>query len=112
MNNRKYLFDQITAFLPVNDFIKCVKKFDGNYIRTDPSRGATTLSSIDLNGLLDEKGREMWCEGWRRQDLIRFKKFLLPFHEKDYQSDSKYLLFLTPDNQLAVNPFLKQNPRY
>lgn len=31
MNNGKYLFAQVTSFLPVNDFIKCVKKFDGNY---------------------------------------------------------------------------------
>ena len=31
MNNGKYLFAQIISFLPVNDFLKCVKKFDGNY---------------------------------------------------------------------------------
>ena len=83
-----------------------------NAIRTDPSRGATALSSIDLNGLLDERGRELWWEGWRRQDLIRFRKFLQPFQEKDYVSDPKYLLFPIPDDQLAVNPYLKQNPGY
>ena len=83
-----------------------------NVIRTDLSRGATALSSIDLNGLLDERGRELWWEGWRRQDLIRFKKFLLPFQEKEYVSDPKYLLFPIPDDQLAVNPYLKQNPGY
>ncbi len=83
-----------------------------NAIRTDPSRDATALSSIDLNGLLDERGRELWWEGWRRQDLIRFGKFLQPFQEKDYVSPSKYLLFPIPDDQLAVNPYLKQNPGY
>jgi hypothetical protein len=83
-----------------------------NAIRTDPSRGATILSSIDLNSLLDERGRELWWEGWRRQDLIRFKKFLSSFQEKNYVSDSKYLLFPIPDDQLAVNPYLKQNPGY
>src|SRR6266700_269345 len=31
MNNGKYLFAQVTSFLPANDFIKCVKKYDGNY---------------------------------------------------------------------------------
>jgi transposase len=31
MNNGKYLFAQVTSFLPSNDFIKCVKKYNGNY---------------------------------------------------------------------------------
>ena len=83
-----------------------------NAIRTDPSRGATPLSSIDLDVLLDERGRELWWENWRRQDLIRFGKFLQPFQEKDYTSDSKYLLFPIPYDQIAVNPNLKQNPGY
>jgi len=83
-----------------------------NAIRTSPSRGATSLSSIDLDSLLDERGRELWWEGWRRQDLIRFKKFLLPFQEKNYPSDTKYLLFPIPDDQIAVNPNLSQNPGY
>jgi len=83
-----------------------------NAIRTDPSRGATPLSSIDLDGLLDERGRELWWEGWRRQDMIRFGKFLLPFQEKNYQSGPKYLLFPIPDDQLAFNHYLEQNPGY
>ncbi len=83
-----------------------------NAIRTHPSRGASALVSVNDNNLLDERGREMWWEGWRRQDLIRFKKFLLPWQEKEYQSDSKYLLFPIPDEQLAVNPNLVQNPGY
>jgi hypothetical protein len=83
-----------------------------NAIRTHPSRGATAMSSVNLDGLLDERGRELWFECWRRQDLIRFKKFLLPFQEKDYQSDPKYLLFPIPADQLSVNPNLVQNPGY
>lgn len=31
MNNGKYLFAQVISFLPFNDFIKCVKKYNGNY---------------------------------------------------------------------------------
>ena len=83
-----------------------------NTIRTHPSRGASALLSINLNDILDERGRELWWEGWRRQDLIRFKKFLVPFQEKDYESDPKYLLFPIPADQLAVNPNLVQNPGY
>jgi hypothetical protein len=83
-----------------------------NAIRTDPSRGATSLSTIDLDGMLDERGRELWWECWRRQDLVRFKKFLQPFQEKDSLSAPKYLLFPIPDDQVAFNPNLKQNPGY
>ena len=83
-----------------------------NAIRTDPSRGASALSSVGLNDIYDERGRELWWEGWRRQDMIRFNKFLLPFQEKNYVSDPKYLIFPIPDEQLAVNPNLNQNPGY
>jgi hypothetical protein len=62
--------------------------------------------------MLDERGRELWWEGWRRQDMIRFGKFLLPFQEKDHHSEKKYLIYPIPDEQLAVNPNLEQNPGY
>ncbi|KAA9034469.1 RagB/SusD family nutrient uptake outer membrane protein [Ginsengibacter hankyongi] len=83
-----------------------------NAIRTNPSRGVSALTSLSPNDLLDERGRELWWENWRRQDMIRFGKFLLPFQEKDYISDPKYLIFPIPDEQLAVNPNLVQNPGY
>ena len=83
-----------------------------NSLRTHPSRGASVLSPINVDNLLDERGRELWWEGWRRQDMIRFKKFLLPFQEKNYLSDPKYLIFPIPDEQIAVNPNLQQNPGY
>jgi hypothetical protein len=84
-----------------------------NAIRTDQSRGATALTSINLDILLDERGRELWWENWRRQDMIRFGTFLKPFQEKEYDSEEKYLLFPIPYEQLAVNPQnLVQNPGY
>ena len=83
-----------------------------NAIRTEPSRGATSLSSATLEDVYNERGFEFWWEGWRRQDMIRFDKFLKPFQEKNYTSDPKYLLYPIPDDQLAVNTNLKQNPGY
>jgi hypothetical protein len=62
--------------------------------------------------LLDERGREFWLECWRRQDLIRFGKFLEPFQEKEDRSDTKYLLFPIPNQQVSVNDYLVQNPGY
>ncbi len=83
-----------------------------NSIRTHPSRGATALSSLTEDQLIDERGRELYLESWRRQDLIRFHKFLTPFGEKPTTSDPKYLLFAIPNQQLAVNPNLQPNPGY
>ncbi|NSL89315.1 RagB/SusD family nutrient uptake outer membrane protein [Chitinophaga sp. Mgbs1] len=74
-------------------------------------RGASAIGALDLNKLLDERGRELYWEGWRRQDLIRFGKFLLPWQLKP-SDDPKYLLFPIPTSDLAVNPNLVQNPGY
>ena len=83
-----------------------------NAIRTNPSRGVSALTSLNADSLLDERGRELWWENWRRQDMIRFQKFLNPFEQKAYQSDPHYLIFPIPNQQLAVNPYLQQNPGY
>lgn len=73
-------------------------------------RGATIFTSLTLDNLIDERGRELYWESFRRQDLIRFNKFLTPWQEKP-TDDPKYLLFPIPDNQLG-NPNLIQNPGY
>ena len=89
-----------------------------NQLRT--IRGATpwtTLTLVDAanvsnpNTLLAERGREMYWENWRRQDLIRFGVFLKPWALKTV-SDPKELLFPIPSDQLIANPNLKQNPGY
>jgi starch-binding outer membrane protein, SusD/RagB family len=74
-------------------------------------RGASALGALDEQKLLDERGREFYWEGWRRQDLIRFGKYLQPWQEKP-EDDPRNLLFPIPGNQLAVNPNLVQNPGY
>lgn len=79
-----------------------------NSVRT--MRGATPFASLTLDNLLDERGREFFWEGVRRQDLIRFGQFLTPWQEKPVD-DPKYLLFAIPDNQLS-NPNFKQNPGF
>ncbi|MBL0356265.1 MAG: RagB/SusD family nutrient uptake outer membrane protein [Chitinophagaceae bacterium] len=76
------------------------------------NRGASALGSLTLDNMLDERGREMYHETWRRQDLIRFGKFLDPMQEKSEASDPKYLLFPIPNGQLAGNPNLIANPGY
>lgn len=80
-----------------------------NQIRA--ARGASALATLTADNLLDERGRELYWEGWRRNDLVRFGKFLNAWQEKT-ASTAERLLFPIPNEQLAVNPNLTQNPGY
>jgi hypothetical protein len=53
-----------------------------NEIRTKAGATAWDVADITLDNLLAERGRELWCEGHRRQDLIRFGKFNNSWWEK------------------------------
>lgn len=75
------------------------------------ARGASLMAAVNLDQLLDERGREFYWECSRRQDLIRFGKFLQSWQEKP-NDDPKNLIFPIPSQQLAVNPNLKKNPGY
>ncbi len=80
-----------------------------NTLRT--ARGATALSAISADEMLAERGRELYWEGHRRTDLIRFGKFLDAWQEKP-ASGTERLLFPIPATSLASNPNLVQNPGY
>lgn len=81
-----------------------------NTIRT--SRGASSLTSVSLTNMLDERQREFYWDGWRRMDQIRFGTFLAPRTLKPAASDPKFLYYPIPAAALAVNPNLTQNPGY
>ena len=51
-----------------------------NYIRTRAGVSAWTGATLDM--LLAERARELYCEGVRRQDLIRFGAWEKPWWEK------------------------------
>jgi hypothetical protein len=80
--------------------------------RIEPDPTAYTGATLTLDNILDERGREMYWESWRRQDLIRFGKYLQAWQEKPADAGTKNLLFPIPSSQLAVNPNLTQNPGY
>lgn len=78
------------------------------------------VASIDLNFILDERARELYWEGFRRTDLIRYNRFtegtyLWPFKGgvKDGRGvESFRKLYPIPASDLTSNPNLKQNPGY
>ena len=83
-----------------------------NFLRTNVSRGASSLGSLTLDILIDERGRELYWEGWRRNDLVRFGKYLNAWQEKPADASPKTLLFPIPARSLAANPNLVQNSGY
>jgi hypothetical protein len=81
-------------------------------IMTDiAARSGQAASAATLDGVYLERGKELWLEGWRRNDMIRFGKFLEARELKPYVSDAKYILFPIPADAL-FNANLTQNPGY
>ncbi|MFQ6115731.1 MAG: RagB/SusD family nutrient uptake outer membrane protein, partial [bacterium] len=70
------------------------------------------LASIDLDTILDERGRELLWEEFRRTDLIRFERFLEAWTLKPADDGPHRNLFPIPQIQLDTNPNLVQNPGY
>ncbi|WP_018617062.1 RagB/SusD family nutrient uptake outer membrane protein [Segetibacter koreensis] len=70
-----------------------------------------TANVYDPNTLLAERGRELYWEGVRRTDLIRFGVFTKAWAYKP-ASDARNLVFPIPSSALAANPNLKQNAGY
>ncbi|MEO1435750.1 MAG: RagB/SusD family nutrient uptake outer membrane protein [Bacteroidota bacterium] len=74
-------------------------------------RGASALASLDEQALLDERGFEMYWEGWRRNDQIRFGQYTRAYQEKP-ESASTRVLFPIPQQAIDSNPNLTQNDGY
>ncbi len=75
-------------------------------------RGAPALATVTLQDVLDERGRELYWEGLRRDDLIRFGKFNDPWAEKGSNTDAFRVLYTIPQLAVDSNPNIKQNPGY
>ncbi len=76
------------------------------------NRNATPFGSVTLTNLLAERGRELYLEGVRRNDLIRFGKFNSPVDQRPVASPGTKVVFPIPNIALSSNPNLKQNVGY
>ncbi|UJF29064.1 RagB/SusD family nutrient uptake outer membrane protein [Kaistella sp. 97-N-M2] len=89
-----------------------------NSLRT--RAGASSVGSLNLDFILDERGRELGWEMTRRSDLVRYGKFttaayLWPWkgNVKDGAAVGEYRnLFPIPAKDIVANPNLIQNPGY
>ncbi len=75
------------------------------------TRGATQLNSLDEATMLDERGREMYWEGIRRIDQIRFGTWDDTWSDKS-NTEAFRVLFPIPQVALDSNPNLAQNSGY
>ena len=75
------------------------------------NRNVAALTVLTEQDLLNERGFELYWEGWRRQDLIRFGQFTRAWANKPI-SDKSREVFSIPQVALDINPNLTQNPGY
>lgn len=77
-------------------------------------RGAAPIGAVTEADLLDERGRELFVEFWRRNDLIRFGQYTRDWEFKDPAAVGNVdrNLFPIPATQVILNPNLIQNPGY
>jgi len=84
------------------------------------SSGTITSGDMTLDFILDERSRELYWEGLRRTDLIRYNRFtnssyLWPFKGNEATGvgvDDYRNLFPLPANVVAINSNLTQNEGY
>ena len=95
------------------------------YVNAIRSRAQSpALGALTLDNILDERGRELYWEGHRRTDLIRFGKFTSGTYVWAFKgsTDRKTaagqgvpatrVIFPIPTTDLVANPNLVQNPGY
>ncbi len=72
--------------------------------------------SIDDDILLCERLKELMWEGWRRNDLIRFRRFHKPYDLKEgllyHEGDAHTIVFPIPEDMMAMHPNWEQNYGY
>lgn len=90
-----------------------------NDLRQRAGVGLVALSDLTPQFILNERAKELYWEGHRRQDLIRFKKYLDSYSwqwKGGSQSGSDLspnrLIFPIPNKELRANANLSQNPGY
>ena len=84
------------------------------------SSGNITSSDLSLQFVLDERSKELYWEGQRRTDLVRYDQFtsatyLWPFKGNEPTGvgvDSYRNLYPLPANVISINPNLSQNEGY
>ncbi len=71
---------------------------------------STTLDLSTLDGVYHARAVELWEEGWRRNDMIRFGKYTTA--RATMKNTDAYRVLLPIPTTALLNPNIKQNPGY
>jgi len=105
------LLDKAEALFRMNGYGDAMGLMLVNQVRA--RAGASALSSITADGMLAERGKELFIESARRTDLIRFGEWGSAWWEKSAHSDTFRDLFPIPQPQIdAAAGSLSQNDGY
>lgn len=82
--------------------------------------GRITASDLNLQFVLDERGRELYWEGHRRTDLIRYGQLTTSVYLWPWKGgvasgtavSARFNIFPIPATNRTANPNLEQNPGY
>lgn len=82
--------------------------------------GDITAGDMDLDFILDERARELYWEGHRRTDLVRYGYFTSDDYvwswkgeeQEGTATDERNVIFPIPSSDINSNPNLEQNPGY
>ena len=91
-----------------------------NYLNDIRDRAGVGPLDLTLQNIIDERGRELYLEGVRRQDLIRFGLFTSADYLWEFKGgvqdgqgvDSHFNLFPLTSGDVNANGKLTQNPGY
>ncbi|MDP3312460.1 RagB/SusD family nutrient uptake outer membrane protein [Lutibacter sp.] len=91
-----------------------------NLLRSRASSSAISSANLTLPFLIDERSRELYWEGHRRQDLVRFGLFTGGNYNWVFKGGSAsgialpshFNVYPIPANNMAANPNLTQNTGY
>ncbi len=105
--------------MSVDDAVNTIRRRAGAEEKTGWNLTDTPLKGLNI---LDERGRELYSEGLRRSDLIRFGLFTGKAYRWEYKAgellglnaspDSYRALYPLPLSETTANSNLKQNPGY
>lgn len=90
------------------------------YLDAVRARAGVGSIALTLDNIIDERGRELYYEGFRRQDLIRFGLFTSDKYLWEFKGgvqagkavDDHFNLYPLMSSDLNANGNLKQNPGY